>query len=341
MRTINSYNLFLIIILSSFSLFSQDNYAIQSLTQRIYQHFGFLLSEQLYAFDESQDRINEPDLNEKFSTSITNGQILDSKGQPLNIEKTNFVMDKDGSLFVARGDFPKLICHSYFLKINGVGTAVAMAGTLSVKDGKITAIANNSGHYQPVIEQLILAVQYLNEKDLLASEVQICDHSSSEKMVLTLDYVLAIDAQQILNAYPVGQIDSKQYIENFERTTKEFQEAIKKLKCPDVSDLKDLSSLSANFKMPPQEDYLRLGTIARNDRNWEAIFEQVWGPLPTEVLNAPASSFLIMGQLGMEVFYEKLAGGAFRRIVGCQYTILSTAERNRQFTLWLLPLAQE
>ena len=77
-----------------------------------------------------------------------------------------FVMSGKGDIYFASvneivrcNKSKTYIAHSSFL----AGKAVAMAGFLTIKDGKITEVMNSSGHYKPPQEMIN---QFLNEMKL-------------------------------------------------------------------------------------------------------------------------------------------------------------------------------
>ena len=92
---------------------------------------------------------NETNLASKELTPLKNG------GEYM------FVLDK-GELFIQKKQAEK--AHHSSL---GGGEA-AIAGTLTVDDyGKITAITDESGHYQPTVDQIVIMLEYLDKKNAI------------------------------------------------------------------------------------------------------------------------------------------------------------------------------
>ncbi|HVV87919.1 MAG TPA: hypothetical protein VHE35_32990 [Kofleriaceae bacterium] len=67
-----------------------------------------------------------------------------------------FVMNAAGQFFAGKG-MPGIVHHSSFM----AGGAVAAAGEVSIRDGRLLSISNNSGHYQPGPAYLWQAVKQL------------------------------------------------------------------------------------------------------------------------------------------------------------------------------------
>ena len=82
-----------------------------------------------------------------------------------------FVQTGDGKLYVTRGQ-PGKYHHSSFTG----GGPVAMAGELSVVQGKIVGLSNGSGHYQPPTEKLVAFTERLRtQKARFSSQPKLFD----------------------------------------------------------------------------------------------------------------------------------------------------------------------
>jgi hypothetical protein len=81
---------------------------------------------------------------ESYRVSVSDGLLKDPNGQPLNTGDGSHmvVMDKSGKIYA--GSSAEVSHHSSFLS----GNPVAAAGMMTVEDGKVTGLYNESGHYQ-------------------------------------------------------------------------------------------------------------------------------------------------------------------------------------------------
>lgn len=90
---------------------------------------------------------------EPYRGFISDGKLYDSKGELFNSKisdgdkylNSNFVIDKNGNLFLHPRPEVGRIHHSTFL----AGDDVLAAGELVVKDGVVIGMINRSGHYKP------------------------------------------------------------------------------------------------------------------------------------------------------------------------------------------------
>ncbi|WP_454785229.1 hypothetical protein [Legionella sp. WA2024007413] len=110
-----------------------------------------------------------------LTTNNQNELCLSGTTQPFS-SGTRYIysMDIEGNLFVHPDDEykeGKRIGHPAFTR----GNAVACAGEITVKDGKITEITNGSGHYRPGPFCLYRAVKALYDRNVLASNCIIQD----------------------------------------------------------------------------------------------------------------------------------------------------------------------
>lgn len=87
-------------------------------------------------------------MRKKFQVHIRDGKLYNAEGKPLNsIEEIPgmFVVAKDGKIYFHAETDVARFHHSTFM----AGEDVLGAGQISVKDGKILYIDNQSGHYKP------------------------------------------------------------------------------------------------------------------------------------------------------------------------------------------------
>jgi hypothetical protein len=84
------------------------------------------------------------DQRENYRVSVANGLLKDRQGQPLDTgtKAHMIVMDKSGRIYA--GPSETLRNHSSFL----AGNPVAAAGMITLQNGKVTGLYNESGHYQ-------------------------------------------------------------------------------------------------------------------------------------------------------------------------------------------------
>lgn len=156
-----------------------------------FKHGEFIVSSQPQTKNETTqglELMNTPDIQEKSKTCIKDGKLYFTYGKEklasFNEQNSSiYVISKKGVLYVQNdlnGHFSGLH-HSFFLKskttkeLYGYGKPVACGGHLNIVDGKIAFINNTSGHYQPSLNQLKLAVKYFYQKGVLAENVQIKD----------------------------------------------------------------------------------------------------------------------------------------------------------------------
>ena len=85
-----------------------------------------------------------PDATELSGVSTTSGK-LHRHGRPLSGE-FDFVVGQDGILRIGKG-------HEFLANAAGNKDFVQAAGRIYVKDGKITLVTNESGHYKPSMQQ--------------------------------------------------------------------------------------------------------------------------------------------------------------------------------------------
>ena len=97
--------------------------------------------------------LRSPLAQESYEVHVKDNHFYDSKGNNMNGEYI-FVLTCEKE--------PKILCckegellHSYLAN----GKKVLAAGTLSFKNGVLTEMSNNSGHYRPTDEEMLLAIK--------------------------------------------------------------------------------------------------------------------------------------------------------------------------------------
>ncbi len=78
-----------------------------------------------------------------------------------------YAVDADGRLCVQVPGSSTTPNHDRFFTINDQGQPIACGGHVSIQGGKIMKIDTCSGHYMPVILQLVMVVSYLNEQRII------------------------------------------------------------------------------------------------------------------------------------------------------------------------------
>lgn len=62
--------------------------------------------------------------------------------------------------------------HSMFFQKDYVGVPIACGGHIELMGGKITKINNSSGHYNPTLLNLVMAVAHLYEQGVIAENIR-------------------------------------------------------------------------------------------------------------------------------------------------------------------------
>ncbi len=107
----------------------------------------------------------------------SNYQLLDDDDCAAHLAsgETIYVIDTDKNFYVFHNLVPKDIeggiQHSSLL----MGKPVLCAGTIKVKQGKLSYIDIGSGHYKPQDRHLLKALGVLSENGVTLSEVNVCD----------------------------------------------------------------------------------------------------------------------------------------------------------------------
>lgn len=190
------YSLFFSLIYISSLHASSDSSA------RFYEYNGRILAKQPVPINEKDDPGNETYLQEQSKTFVKDGVLYDSKGALLDTNNDFFiyVISKKGILYTAApiSLTGARVHHSYLMKSKpskehfGIGKDIACAGHILVTQGKIVHMDNQSGHYKPNKEQLILEIQQLYKQDVLSPQATFHDASSNTNL----------DLQEILKTAP-------------------------------------------------------------------------------------------------------------------------------------------
>ncbi len=136
--------------------------------------FTWLASFESYRPDEFERIVYlRPDERDRYRLTLEGNQLCYAgTHEPVKPDTYLFVMDKIPNLFIASEvreiEGNKLFHHSTFLS----GEPVLAAGEVTIENGKITKIANYSGHYQPGLAALLTAYAALYKTGMLSQEVR-------------------------------------------------------------------------------------------------------------------------------------------------------------------------
>ncbi len=165
-----------------------------------------------YSVSEENKKGNYPNLKKYSLASIdkegkVKHNLFKSKEYDTHFGMNSiFVMDKNGRLFTSKSvsEEGESIHHSFMLKNSGFGKPVSCAGHLEIdeKTGKITKIDNDSGHYMPNEDQLILAIQHLDKKGAISKDavIRVKTGPNSDKNY-TLHEIKQINPDKLLDKY--------------------------------------------------------------------------------------------------------------------------------------------
>jgi hypothetical protein len=133
-------------------------------------------------------------MRKKYKVKIINGKLCDSKGRVLHSDMFReilFAMDEDGNIYAGykyNGSNIERIFHSSFL----AGNIASSAGRLEVRNGKIEAVINDSGHYQFAFNQFIQIIDELGRRKYNFDGVYVKDIANA-----TIDLTITTTPQGI------------------------------------------------------------------------------------------------------------------------------------------------
>lgn len=112
---------------------------------------------------------------ERYAVNFdSEGRLCNQQGNAINGERLLYVMSRDKVLYVAPADQVKH--HSYFT----AGCEVVCSGMITVKNGELTMISNESGHYKPDFHALRQIAHILGENADI-SKTEFHDHTQCSK----------------------------------------------------------------------------------------------------------------------------------------------------------------
>lgn len=172
------------------------------------------LIEHQIIYDKSKDRLI--DYNNELASTV--GKV--SKGEE-NLQA--FVMSKDGNLYIGTHegqpidtDNPSL-SHASFLK----GKPAEMAGMLSINEGKIELITNDSGHYAPEPLDMYRGIKRL-PINVFAKNAKIAFHDGNSMKIK--DFIQ--DMEQVIDGKSKYQILRDKRINKLEEYEKDLKNAV-------------------------------------------------------------------------------------------------------------------
>lgn len=125
-----------------------------------------------------------------------------------------YVVDKTGELYVPP-HYQENIKHSSILRgikgktklgdisLYGYGKPVASAGYITIVDGEIKDINNNSGHYRTGVEQFKIVCKHLYDVGLLTKNTTVQVYDEIEQTCVRIDIDLeTLNIGEILDQYP-------------------------------------------------------------------------------------------------------------------------------------------
>lgn len=335
-------------------------HASEDTRTRFYQKNGFVLCEQRSLNDEKDFPGNDAKVQSETRTTIKDGFIYDTQNNLLDTTKDGtfiYAMNHNGTLYTASNMGTH---HSYFLKSKpekpfyGIGRNVACAGMLQAKNGKITAIDNESGHYQPIRDQLVLAVQFLAKQGVLDPNVKI----SVQKLhfegggyaSLSLDDIMHQNPTDILSKYPVAikrTPEYQTYIDARRTSDQSLYSQMDELRphCPTSFLRQSVADLIPEFRLPPRNSRKDLGTLRIEGKNYDAFLLNTWSnpdDLPDHVLSAPPQDFQwdagFFNTFPVETMHEN---GVVKRRPSCTYNVIHMPAPQKSFALYLVPREAE
>ncbi|MGI4851486.1 MAG: glycogen/starch synthase [Janthinobacterium lividum] len=204
---------------------SPGPHLVQSLVQEIgeypqqknmfqYTHpYPFVLCTLVQGKREPESALNRTNLKEETRVYIKDQHIYKDPQQTILVDTES--LKKDPNFYVTwflnkKGDlFMGASCHANFLKSKpgnphyGYGKLMACGGDAIVEDGKFKYIDNRSGHYQPNLDQFMLALHYFFDMGLIRNDCEIKQELGEELLgrVIPLKEIILFDVFATLNKY--------------------------------------------------------------------------------------------------------------------------------------------
>ena len=110
----------------------------------------------------------------RFSKTEIKDGIIYQDEEALTTTKTLWALSLSGELCIFPEKKRHILSshhHSFFFQRDGIGLAVACAGNMEVRAGKITCIDRGSGHYAPTTLQLMLAISYFDSVKCISEDI--------------------------------------------------------------------------------------------------------------------------------------------------------------------------
>lgn len=331
-------------------------HAMEDMRTRFFQKNGFVLCEQFSLQYEKDFPGNDANVQSDTRTTVKDGLIYDAHNNLLDTTKDGlfvYAMNHDGTLYTASNGGKH---HSYFLKSKpeklfyGIGRNVACAGTLQAKDGKITSISNESGHYLPIKDQLVLAVQFLAIKGVVDENLKISlldpYYEGYGGQSLSLNDIMRENPETILSKYPNAMKRTPEYQAYIDARRISDQSLNAKVKelytyCPTSFLTHPVTDLIKDFHLPPLSSRMDLGQLTIDNKHWDAFLENQWNninDLPDHVLSAPPSNFKWNTNFfNTTVFQTIHENGVVKRRPACVYNIMHMPNPQKSFSLYLIP----
>lgn len=161
------------------------------ITNRFRVFDRFIICRQLDCFLK-EDKVH-PELYQHSLVIFKDG-LLYQDGKVLNTTNAIWSLNPYGGLCISPENSTLFggIHHSFFFQKDNIGLPLACGGHIDVPNGKISKITNVSGHYEPPILQLILAISYFHEKGVVAQDLTMDAFGTFQ--TLTLNNTLSIAA---------------------------------------------------------------------------------------------------------------------------------------------------
>lgn len=161
------------------------------ITNRFRVFDRFIICRQLDCFLK-EDKMH-PELYQHSLVTVKDG-LLYQDGHVLNTTNAIWSLNSYGDLCISPENSTLFggIHHSFFFQKDNIGLPLACGGHIDVLNGKISKITNVSGHYEPSLLQLVLAIAYFHEKGVVAQDLTTDAFGTFQ--TLTLNNILSIAA---------------------------------------------------------------------------------------------------------------------------------------------------